>query len=270
MILWNANGAAIVQPVYFYFLTRSQARMRDPTIPVNNAVAILAMTLPIMSCPLLLFTPPWLEYSIWDHHGMIALFHVAPLLVTGLFLLVVVLLVPKYGVEAEKVKKDPHEDKPWTLACFLLAGSIATAAHVFTVLAALRTTDPDATLTRIFIPTLGRANPFPSWITTVDSTVKGVPEDYSALLEGFHLFSQFDWIVVGLSCILYCDLLLRESSGDGRERASEGSEGRWRNLGYLMLGTVLLGPGAAGSFALAINESRIRKVRPVEKAKAKR
>ena len=45
MVLWNAMGAAFVQPFYFYFITQSKAASRDPTIPLNEAVAMAENTL---------------------------------------------------------------------------------------------------------------------------------------------------------------------------------------------------------------------------------
>lgn len=258
IILWNANGAAIFKPAYFYFLSRSGARSRDATIPVNDAMAVFAVTLPVMACPLLLFVPAWLNYSTWDHHGFIALFHLTPVLIFGLFMIIANVLSATYGTTTEKESKAPSADKPWIIASLTVAGTIAAGVHIFTVLASLKTTDPDATLARLLIPSHGRANPFPSWITTVDSTRKGLPAEYTAMLEECHLFSQYDWIVICLSVILFLRLLRAEPGAEGLDASAKRVEMHWRDCGYLAWGTILFGPGAAGSFALAAQESRTR------------
>ena len=258
VVLWNANGAAIFQPAYFYFVARSKARLRDPAIPLNDAMAIFVAVLPIMACPLLLFTPAWLNYSTWDHHGFIALFHTTPILVLGLFLITTTALLAKYGSMLGNDTKNPNADKPWIVASLIVAGTVAAGVHIYTVLGSLKSTDPDATLIRLFVPSHGRANPFPTWITTVNSTTKGLSAEYSALLENFHLFSQYDWIVVCLSCILFVHLLLSKRDGEDLNASSSMTAMEWRDLAYLTWSTILLGPGAAGSFALAVRESRIR------------
>jgi len=254
MILCNANGAAIFQPAYFYFLTRSKARSRDPNVPWNDAMALLVVTLPIMACPLLLFAPAWLGYSTWEHHGFIALFHTTPVLVFGLFWLTATVLAAYAGNDT----KNGNADKPWIVASLVLAGTVAAGVHIFTLLGALKTTDADASLHRLFVPSHGRANPFPAWITTVGSTTEGLAADYTALLEEFHLFSQYDWIVICLSCMLFVQLLLAKRDGEDLEEPSDERTVGWKEVACLAWGTILLGPGAAGSFALAIGESRIR------------
>jgi hypothetical protein len=82
--------------------------------------------------------------------------------------------------------------------------------------------------------------------------------EYTALIENLHLFSQWDWVVVALTSLLYSHLLF--SHQDGAEKA-KGNQRRSpveaQELVYLTIATVILGPGAAGSFALAVREGRI-------------
>lgn len=114
--------------------------------------------------------------------------------------------------------------------------------HLSIVFSALAVPASDASLTRLFWPTRGKvSNP-------VD-TGSLQPRAYLTLLEGYHLFSQFDWIVVSLACVFYAHLLLGKVDG----RTAE-----WRRLAWLLLGSVMIGPGAVGSIALAVREHRLR------------
>ncbi|WEW58625.1 hypothetical protein PRK78_004093 [Emydomyces testavorans] len=268
IILWNANGAAIFQPPYFYFIARSKAVSRDPTIPLNEAIALFITTIPTLVAPLLLFVPAWLNYSTWDHHGFIAMFHGTPILIVIIFMVGIISLRPRHGWVSKKDVKNANVDKPWIVASYVTAGTIAAIVHLYTIISSVTTTDPDATFARLFIPSPGKTNLFPAWFPNSSPTLPALPPKYNEIMEQFHLFSQFDWIVVTLSCIVFVHYLLsRAEEDDDRKKDSrkEMSVVEMRELAYLILGTLAVGPGAAGSFALAVRESRIRE-RTVDKA----
>jgi hypothetical protein len=98
MVLWNAMGAAFVQPCYFYFVIRSKAASRDPTIPLNRAIALFIMTLHMVLSPLFLFAPAWLRVSTWDHQGYIAVCKGMPFLIVAVCLMSIALMLPRYGL----------------------------------------------------------------------------------------------------------------------------------------------------------------------------
>ncbi|EEP76515.1 predicted protein [Uncinocarpus reesii 1704] len=259
MILWNATGAAIIQPPYFYCIAKSKATSRDPTIPLNEAISLFMTTIPALLCPLLLFVPVWLNYSTWSHHGFIAIFHVSPILVILIFIAGVIILLPRHGLVSKKDAKNPDADKPWIVASYVTAGIVSSVVHIATVLTSLRTVSSDATFARVFIPSPGRANLFPSWFPNPASTLSGLPTKYVELLEQYHLFTQFDLIVIALSCIVFVHALLPNTRGDDAKFGPKTKAAiEKRELAYLFLGTLVIGPGGAGSFALAIRESRIR------------
>ncbi|KAM7220167.1 hypothetical protein V8F06_004495 [Rhypophila decipiens] len=279
IVLWNANGAAIVQPIFFWLAhgTYQAKFLHDAEIPVNEAIALFAVTLPTMASPLLLFIPTWLGSTTCQHHGYIAMFQSSPLVVAATFFALSNALKPlavPRSRTADDIKPRPashksSSSKRWILASLISVGTIAAAVHLITVLTALRSTNPDASWTRLFIPSLSRAG------------VRGfanlpppeeAQDEYEALVENLHLFSQFDWWIVAASCVLFSHLLLSSASASqgiiARPERKDGDKcGRnhlthdhttagkvWRNLVYLVVGSVLLGPGSAGSFALVVRE----------------
>ena len=256
-------GAAFVQPIYFYFITQSKAISRDPAIPLNEAIALFITTLPTVLFPLLLFAPAWLNYSTWDHHGYIAIFQGTPFLMVVICLVSIAVMMPRYGLVSKKDAKNPNVDKPWIVASYVMAGTIAAAVHIYTVIGSLKSTNPDTALTRLFIPSPAKVNSFSAspYNSTFNSTLPStaLPAEYHVLLEGYHLFTQFDWIVVVLSCVVFTHYLLSNVAGDDAKTSPQKmSSENLRELAYLVVGSVALGPGAAGSFALAVRESRLR------------
>ncbi|CAI7658445.1 unnamed protein product [Penicillium glandicola] len=259
-------------------------QLRDPTIPKNEAMAIFAMTIATLLCPSLLFVPPLLQASDWSHHGYIALFHATPLLITFFFVINSRFLESAAGhflaglLFSSKKDTDPtrHPEKSWLVASYVLAGTVAGAVHLFTVLAALKALNADATFIQVFVPTwkrLAAANTLPlSWTGHGGNSTGTIGFAYplgvdksTEILEQFHLFSQFDWLVVSMSCVVFVHILLSMARGSkvGLDLALSRIKGGMSamektDLILLLLGAMVLGPGAAGSFGLAVRESRLR------------
>ncbi|KAK2031059.1 hypothetical protein LX32DRAFT_691955 [Colletotrichum zoysiae] len=107
----------------------------------------------------------------------------------------------------------------------------------------------------MFIPTRGFAEP----AVSLSQHTNGPPAEYAALLENVHLFSQLDWIVVSLASIVFAHLLLSRRDGvDGGKVSGEASTPtEAQETIYRAAAAVFLGSGAAGSFALAIRETRL-------------
>ncbi|KAK2612307.1 Transcriptional regulatory protein [Conoideocrella luteorostrata] len=246
MVLCNTNGAAIVLPLYLYLVCRSKARLRDPAVPMYEAAILPVTTLVMLLQPLLIFAPAWMGSSGSEaHHGYIALFQVAPIIILGLYLGLASILSRKAAATSSS-----KESKKLIVASLTLAGTVASAVHFYTVVGALRTRDSDASLTRLFVPAWGLTDPIKTLATTGRQSV-----EYAALLENFHLFSQWDWIVICLASIVFAHLLL--SRRDGLKMDKSTSLHEVQELIYLAAATFILGPGGAGSFALAIHEERI-------------
>jgi hypothetical protein len=267
MILWNGLGAAFIQPLYFYLHTQSRATLRDPTVPYNEAIALLVATVSAVCFPLLLFVPTWLNLSTWEHHGNIGAFFGSPFLIVFAAVGTTIILAPRYGLVSKKDIKKPNEDKPWVIASFVAAGIIAAAVHLYTIFGTMTSSDPDLSFTRLFIPSFGKVN---SQVATSNGTLPllatGLPAEYRSLLEGYHLFTQFDWIIVALSCIIFTHYLLETRPGQTRKASEKLSSIEMRDLRYLALGSIVVGPAAAGSFALAVRESRLREAADSRKA----
>lgn len=168
-----------------------------------------------------------------------------------------------------------HPDQPWLVGSYILAGVISGTVHLFTVITALKTRNPDASLWRLFIPTWKRletANTLPlSWTgqradssITLNVSTAATGDKAAEVLEQFHLFSQFDWIVVSLACAVFTYLLLsqarerKSAKGNSDTMLSRVSDVKKRDLILLLVGTIFLGPGAAGSFGLAAREAKLR------------
>jgi hypothetical protein len=81
-------------------------------------------------------------------------------------------------------------------------------------------------------------------------------------VEGAHLFTQFDWHVVVLACMVFAYLQVEQGTRMQAPLASllrVGAE--WEMLLAIVsisVTTAVFGPGAAASFALAIREQGLR------------
>jgi hypothetical protein len=206
----------------------------------------------ILLQPLLVFAPVWIGRGGSNlHHGCIALFQIAPVGVV-LFQLGLASILPREGSDVSP-SSSIRESKKWIVASLILAGTFAAAVHFYIVVGAFLTRDRDASWTRLFVPAYGFGDPIGALPEGI-----GLPMEYMALIENLHLFSQWDWVVVALTSILYSHLLLSCQDGAGKTTVTRRkSPVEAQELVYLTIATVILGPGAAGSFALAIREGRI-------------
>lgn len=257
MVLWLGLGAAFLQPLYLWLHTQSKAVVRDPTVPYNEAIALFVSALPAFLTPLLLFLPTYLGMSTYQHHGYIGAFLGSPFLLVLSCLLVVGLLIPWHGTVSQKSKTAPNADKPWIVAVFVLVGILSAGVHLICVATALSSGNPDMSLHRVYVPTPGRMHSV--WQPTNNSTspAKLAPA-YRALYEGYHLFTQLDYIIVSLACLVYTHCMLQSKAGDSVKRGQFISAAELRTLCLLGLGSLVVGPAASGSFALAIREGRLR------------
>lgn len=82
------------------------------------------------------------------------------------------------------------------------------------------------------------------------------------LVEGAHLFTQFDWHVVTLTCMVFAFLQVQQGTTIQAPFAAMLKVGtEWETplaMGSIAVTTALFGPGAAASFALALRERNLR------------
>jgi hypothetical protein len=237
-------GAAMVTPIYFYFLTKSQHTARDNTIPLNEARGLPPTLIVNALFPLLIFAPSWLGWSAHTHQGLIGLYHLTPAI-----MIVVVVACSRPGTTltqtaTPKKKTAPNEDAPWVVASLVATGVLSAAVHIYIVVAALLPSwrgRSDLSVSRLFIPAPQESFAMPQG-------------SLPALVEGAHLFSQFDWLVLAAASVVFTNHMLEKSSqGQGVRKKDKRAELIWN-----MVGTAVLGPAAAGSFALAAREVRLR------------
>ncbi|KAK7953542.1 hypothetical protein PG996_014435 [Apiospora saccharicola] len=274
MVLWLGLGAAFLQPLYFWLLTRSKATVRDPTVPYNEAIALFIAALPSFLTPLLLFLPSWTGMSTYEHQGYIGAFLASPFLMVVACLSVVAILTPWHGLESKKDPQRPNADKPWISATYKLAGLLSAAAHLACVYVSLTSSNPDLSLARVYLPAPRAMHSFTadpvvlptSWSPSLKNATSGpilssLPAAYHKLFEGYHLFTQLDYLICSAACVVFTHWMLHNRCGDRVRKASSVpmSGAELRSLAVLVLGTLVFGPAAAGSFVLAARETRLRR-----------
>lgn len=76
-----------------------------------------------------------------------------------------------------------REAKKWIIASLILAGTVASAVHIYTVIGALRTHDVDASLAGLLAPAWRFTD-----LGTILKITEGSSGEYAALLETLHPF----------------------------------------------------------------------------------
>lgn len=263
MLLWLGLGAAFIQPLYFWLHTRTNAVLRDPSVPHNEAIALFFAALPSFLLPLLIFLPSWLNMDTFQHHGYIAAFLGSPFAIVVSCLTVVGLLIPWHGLESKKDPKRPHIDHPWIVSTFTLVGILSAVVHIGCIGVSLWSSDPDFSLARVYFPSPGKMHSFvtdPVITFGANGTASWspLPAAYHTLYEGYHLFTQLDYAVVACACLVFTHWTLHNRGGDVVKPDHTLSSTEFRDLVLLVLGGLTIGPGAAGSFALAAREKKLR------------
>lgn len=226
-------------PIYFYFITQSGHAVRDPTIPLNEARAFPLTLVANAIFPLLMFTPGGSDH---ERHGFIALFSLTPILMV---LCIVLFSRPGTSLTSFATPKDerkPNVDAPWIVASLCATGILTAAQHMYTVAATcFSPAEGTAGLSwaRVFVPSAGSVLSWPNG-------------SQMALVEGAHLFIQFDWLITAAACVMFVHYLLWVSS-NGRQNG-----GGWASLTCISLAALVVGPAAAGSFALMAREKKLR------------
>ncbi|KAK1969634.1 hypothetical protein LY78DRAFT_690383 [Colletotrichum sublineola] len=240
IFLWNSLGAAFVAPIYFYFLTQSRHTARDATIPLNEARAFPLTLVANAVFPLLMFTSGGSDH---EKHGFIAQFSLTPV-----FMVLCIVFFSRPGTSlttfaTPKDKARPNADAPWIVASLCATGVLTAAQHLYTVAAtSLALTSEDAghlTWAQVFVPSASKVLSSPQ-------------SSQMALVEGALLFTQLDWLITAIACVVFTHCLLRSSSNNGQEGSGLAS------LAAISLAAAILGPASAGSFALMVREKRLR------------
>ncbi|KAI1126926.1 hypothetical protein F5Y10DRAFT_202617 [Nemania abortiva] len=269
MILWLGLGAAFLQPLYFWLHTRTKAVVRDPTVPYNESIALFVAVLPSFLSPLLLFLPTWFGLDTFQHHGYIGLFLASPFLIVFSCLTIVGLLAPWYDLVSKKDPKNPNADKPWIVATFVLISVLSAIVHLGCIGVSLSSTGRELSLSRVYLPSPGKMHSFATGISSNVTLASHLPAAYHVLFEGYHLFTQLDYAVVSVACVVFTHWMLHNRGGDRVKAGMTMSAVELRDLLLIVLGTLTIGPGAAGSLALAAREGKLRKLAMSDAQKTK-
>lgn len=166
-----------------------------------------------------------------------ALFHTTPII----FVTIQHIAAYLFSLLQENVNRI-DADEPFVVQSYTLAGICSAAAHVYALAVSLFAQDSATAFSRVYIPRPANVDPLaPNKIT-----------------EGAHLFLQFDWIVINLTCVVYAYLLLEPHLKTFNFYLPKS----WaKQAAMLLIGltTIVLGPGAAVSFAFALRECELRK-----------
>lgn len=187
---------------------------------------------------LLMFSPGASDH---ERHGFIALFGLTPVFMV---LCIVFFSRPGTPLTTFATPKDearPNTDAPWIVASLCATGVLTAAQHLYTVAATYLGNAGRLTWAQVFVPSASKVLSWP----------RG---SQMALVEGAHLFTQLDWLITAVACVVFTHHLLRSSSKDRPGRQGLGLA----SLAAISLAAAILGPASAGSFALVVREKRLR------------
>ncbi|CAG8981841.1 hypothetical protein HYALB_00013473 [Hymenoscyphus albidus] len=242
-VMMNALGAAFILPIYCYRHLRNESSRRDSGLNEHEAKALPITILISATFPSMLMLPPILNAATESQQGWIALFQVTPLLFS------LVQITNSLAVTALVKQRDSKStEKKYLKISYLLAGLIAATAHLSTLSTSLFSTNPTISFATVFLP----------WHTTVDQSTP------TGLAMGAHLFTQFDFLVITITCGVYAYALLEPLMKRERHIALYKQPSIFRDpivAGICIAGSAfLVGPAAIVSFAFAGREGRVRKV----------
>jgi hypothetical protein len=240
--MMNALGAAFILPIYCFRHLRNNSSKRDSGLNEPEAKA-LPITIAISAAfPLILMLPPILSVPTESQQGWIALFQVTPLLFAA------VQIISSLAVNSlGRSKEDNVAEKKYLKGSYIFAGIIAVTAHLSVLGISLFSNDDSVSFGSVFLP----------WYTHVDqSTPRG-------LVMGAHLFTQFDFLVIQITCAIYAYALLEPLMKKEQHVKLYNQPSVLRApavTGLLIAASAfILGPAATVSFAFAIREDSVRK-----------
>ena len=241
-LLWNGFGAAIILPIYCLLHFQSQQLKRDNAVPLHEAKALVSTTLIGSLLPLILMLPPLIDCRVETQQAFSAVFQLTP-----------VIFVAIQYVSARCIAlrtKDRHEldvERPLIYLAFISTGICSAVAHIYSLATSFFSQDPATAFSRVYIPSP----------TRVDLSIS------NKITEGGLLFLQYDFLVISLTCVLYTYLLLEPQSRAIKSFVLADYEqsglGKFAMMLMVMLTTIVFGPGAAVSFALAVREDSLPK-----------
>jgi hypothetical protein len=236
----NAFGAAFILPIYCFRHVRANIPEKNTTLKSYEARALLITIAISATFPLILMLPPILSCTVETQQGYLAIFQVTPLLFAGIQVLASLFL---RGFQATQ-PEDANESNQSTRSAYLFACTIASLAHLSALGASIFTRNAELSFSRVFLP----------WYTHVDQS----SPNGQGLVMGAHLFTQFDSLIIGLTCAVYAfaliEPLLKKRTLIKYEVSNKTSI--WAAV-IIAITTVVLGPAAVVSFAFVMREANL-------------
>ena len=193
--MWNTVAAAIVLPIYFLKEWQTSSS-RDNHIPANHA-KVLPISALVSGIPMILSVmPPYVDRSASAQQTLLTVFVIAPLI----FSATQHALASLFSFSLSRTRQEQSRSRLYTMGAYLFCALVSAGVHLYVLVTAIFSTDSAISLSRIYLPSPSR--PYGSF-----------PEK---LTEGAHLFSQYDYILILLSCILYTYLILEPQLEVGR------------------------------------------------------
>ncbi|KAI4201019.1 MAG: hypothetical protein LQ346_002261 [Caloplaca aetnensis] len=236
--LWQAFGAAIALPLYYYhhlaWVAKSASRPLGQ-VPSTAAYAIpfsfgIGAVLPAVIGML----PMWVERSTIAHQNILAVWQLDPLWVSIIQSTLMSVLSKAFG----SGRRNPAASYHWIRASYLAAAMFSAVGHIYALAFATLSSDPGLSVAGMYVPFV--------------RTAFAGEEDQ--LLNGPWLFLQFDLIIIAIASLSWVYLLLADLMNIQRI-----------TRGMLMLAfsicSVVVGAGATVSMALFWREGLLEQLR---------
>lgn len=237
--LWNGFGAAIILPFYCLIHLRHRSTNQASAVPLSEAKALLPTTALGFFLPLILILPPVLGCRIELQQAFMALFQASPLI-----FVLIQQIVARLIRTLDKHRSPSDPNRSFVIGSYVFAGLSSAAAHIYVLIISGFTQNSRIAFTRVFIPSL----------VEIDRRAP------NRITEGTHLFLQYDWIIINLTCILYSYFLLEAHLETLiRHLKIPSSSRKPVAIVFVTMTTVIVGPGAAVSFTCAIIENELLK-----------
>lgn len=226
---------------------RNRSANQACAVPLSEAKALMATTTFGLFLPLILILPPVLGFRIENQQAFIALFQISPLI-----FVFIQQIVARLIKTLDKHRGLSDSNKAFVAGSYIFAGLSSAAAHIYVLIISLFTSNTRIAFSRVFLP----------------SHVEIDLRNSNKITEGAHLFLQYDWVIINLTCIIYTYFLL-EAHLESLIRYLKIPSGLGKVVAMplVMMTTILLGPGAAVSFACAAIENGPRKGNTAAKMK---
>ena len=228
VLLGNGIGWAFILPLYCLVRVGVPYPNRSGLSVGDSYGLLVASVISFIPAPLTALPPFNLSQSRGQHQAMIVVYLTTPLIFSG-----IQQLLGRLIDQFQYRKESNGTSRRTAINAYIVAAVVAGLGHLYVLFRALGTDNPAATLAEVFIPI--QLDKFPADLLTA----------------GSHLFIQYDYIIVSLTCFCYIFgqlLPLLDIRAVGKPTLAVG----------LAVSTVLLGPGATLMLSLWARERKLQ------------